>query len=97
MRLCFRGRLRETDPDAFDDLPSTVFDESQIENTTDIEHLWPDVKRIHDSAKRCLDRRKDESAWTRICWDVLDVALREAGSKWLEVNSVYVAELLGSQ
>jgi len=80
-----QGRIRDADPDAFDDIPDFAFDNSCPDPSTNLELLWSSICDIYEAAQRCHDRRKDENAWARIIWKVLELGIQEAKSVRLEV------------
>ncbi len=43
-------------------IPDAVFNEAQHEVAADVDHLWSRVQAFHDTAKTCLDSRKNENA-----------------------------------
>jgi len=67
-----------------------MIDTSDNEPVNELETLWASVDRIHTMAKRCHEDNKDENAWARVLWEVLEVALGQNGIKRLEISSVYV-------
>jgi hypothetical protein len=68
----------------FDELDETQLDQAGIER---LESLWGRVQRIHAMAKRCNDNNKDENAWARVLWEVLETAVEDDTTR-LEINSV---------
>ena len=68
----------------FDPSDETQLDQAEIEK---LESLWSRVQRIHTRAKRCNDNNKDENAWARVVWEVLEAAV-EDDMTCLEINSV---------
>ena len=68
----------------FDRSDETSLDHDKMER---LESLWDRVQRIHAKAKQCNDNNKDENAWTRVVWEVLEAAL-EDDKTCLEINSV---------
>ncbi|KAK3064385.1 hypothetical protein LTS18_007653, partial [Coniosporium uncinatum] len=71
-------------------MPEFVFDQRCTEISEDMERLWCSVSSIYDEAQKCHNRRKDENAWARVVWDVLELAIKEAKATRLEANSVSV-------
>ncbi|CAI6336976.1 unnamed protein product [Periconia digitata] len=90
----FRERLRQADPVVFrNDIRSHMFErpnETELDQATTekLESLWRRVQRIHTRAKRCNNNNKDENAWARVVWEVLEAVVENDDVACLEINSV---------
>ena len=58
--------LRDIDPDGFECIPKSMFDDSESILTPELEMLWHDVSQVYTQAERCHKKQKDEQAWTEV-------------------------------
>ncbi|KAK5018655.1 hypothetical protein BJ546DRAFT_1080218 [Cryomyces antarcticus] len=71
-----KERLRAADPDGFDDVPSSAYIHNDLMTPVEVDRLWEQTRLIYRDARRCNNRRKDESAWV----DVVRTVLRTPGA-----------------
>jgi hypothetical protein len=83
-----QASLQAADPDGYEDIPRTVFDESRTDMTPDLEDRWKQIEAIHSEAERCQHYQKDENAWTEVVRLVLKAAGVAAPMDMLEINNV---------
>ncbi|KAK4936013.1 hypothetical protein LTR28_010238 [Elasticomyces elasticus] len=71
-----KERLRAADPDGFDDVPSSAYIHNDLMTPVEVDRLWEQTRLIYRDARRCNNRRNDESAWV----DVVRTVLRTPGA-----------------
>lgn len=90
MKVIPRGlvdRLRAADPDGFDSIPVTAFNDDTNMSAEAIDKLWETVRSIYTEAERCNNHHKDENAWVEVVRSVWKAALGPF-SNILEINSI---------
>ncbi|KAK5215851.1 hypothetical protein LTR96_011323 [Exophiala xenobiotica] len=49
----FEDPLRAADPEGYEDIPKTMFDESRTDMTADLQDRWNQIEAIYSEAERC--------------------------------------------
>jgi hypothetical protein len=83
-----KTRLRNTDPDLFEEL-STLFQTTITTYLTlYLDNLWKITDKIYNKARRCYDNHLDESAWIKVVNNVLEATDLDQDSAMLRVHSI---------
>lgn len=82
--------LHQIDPDGYKDIPSSWFGEETSQWTQACNTFWSNIVRIHREATRAQQHQKDENAWSRIVWDLLELGIHQANATRVEVVGVSV-------
>ncbi|CAG8973654.1 hypothetical protein HYALB_00002220 [Hymenoscyphus albidus] len=84
----FETRLRNVDPDLFEE-PSSLFETAPtMHSTLYLDNLWKLTDKIYNEARRCYDNHLDESAWMKVVNNVLEAADLDQDSAMLRVHSI---------
>jgi hypothetical protein len=88
LTIKLKAYLQAADPEGFEDLPRSMFDESETEMSQDLENRSKQIENIYSEAERCQKYHKDENAWNEVVRLVLRAAGVDAPTDMLEINNV---------